>query len=208
MKKRRAREVLPDSAERKIRAWEESTGVSVLSDTQARAALATLFCKQCDPLMVLELLRRFSGLGIDFASLRKRMKQILKRVEKLGRRLKEDAKEVRAVEQFLKLGVDFPDEMDEFSQYLVDIYPSEVKSTVLSRGSGLQAELVDLVRLVEMATGRPHYREIAELLRAIDGKTPSEDDLRKKVENFENGSRFYGSRSNWGILSIPISDFR
>src|SRR5204863_8410511 len=115
-------------------------------------------------------------------------KQILSRTRRLAMRLKEDAKEVREVDKFLQLEIEFPVEMDEFSDYLLGMYAEELKSTVLSRGAGLQAELVDAMRLVKMSTGRPHYGEIAELVMAIGGKTTSDDDLRKKVSNFDNPS--------------------
>jgi hypothetical protein len=138
---------------------------------------------------------------MNITSLRKRMKSVLKRVNRLSRRLEEDAKEIRAVDQFLKLGFDFPDEMEHCAEYLKGSYTEEVKSTVLSRGSGLQAELVDAVQLVRMATGRPHYPELAELIRVLSGKPTGEDDLRKTVSNF--GESFYrGSRSPKQIQSL------
>jgi hypothetical protein len=136
MTERRSKEALPDSIIRKIRAWEISNHVSVLSDRKANAALATLFREHCDPLTILELTRHFCGVGIDLVSLRKQTKQILSRTRSLAMRLKEDAKEVREVDKFLQLAVEFPVEMDEFSDFLLGIYAEQLKSTVLSRGQG------------------------------------------------------------------------
>jgi hypothetical protein len=98
------------------------------------------------------------------------------------------------VDQFLKLGFDFPDEMEHCAEYLRDSYTEEVQSTVLSRGSGLQTELVDAVQIVRMATGRPHYPQLAELIRVLSGKPTAEGNLRKTVENFED-SLYNGPRS-------------
>lgn len=202
MKNTRKRSGLPASVEQEIRAWEQAGNGSVSRDTEANAALATLFYKQCDIIAVLDLLSSYCGVRMDLPALRQRAKQFLKRTDRLARRLKQDAEEVRAVDQFLKLEIEFPSEMLELSQYLHGMYAEEVKSTVLSRGSGLQAELIDAVRLLKMTTGRPHYRELAEIARALDGTIRSEDDLRKAVSGFENSSSLFGSRSDRELQRI------
>ena len=183
---------IPEEVQRAIAKWEKSKRVSVLSDKIAAAALAQLFWCGCDPLTVLSLLANFAGVGINLGHLRKRMKSFLKRVTALSRRLEEDAKEVRAVDKFLRLELEFPDEMQRFSSYIKEFYTEEVRSTVLSRGTGLQAELVDAVQLVRTVTGRPHYAELAELVRVLSNKPIGEDNLRKQVDAFS--TRLYGPR--------------
>jgi hypothetical protein len=154
-----------------------------------------LFWSGCDPLTLLQLLSNFVGKGMHVEPIRKRMKSTLKRVARLSRRLEEDAKEVRAVDnEFLKLDFDFPNEMELCAEYLKGLYTEEVQETIFTRGSGLQAELVDAVQLVRISTGRPHYAEFAELVGILSGKPVGEDNLRKTVENFKQ-TLFRGPRS-------------
>jgi hypothetical protein len=128
----------------------------------------------------------------------------LRRTNKLARELKQAALEVREVDNVLGLAPDFPEEMIDFSQYLEGLYAEEIRSTVLSRGSGLQAELVDAVKFVRMATGKPHYPEIADIVQILSGKLRSEDDLRKVVCNFEDKSFFDTSRSERELQQMVL----
>ena len=76
--------------------------------------------------------------------------------------------------------------MEDYAHYIKRIYAPEVRSTVLSRGAGLQAELVEAVRIVEEATGRKHYPQLAALVQTISGKETGPEDLRKRVAAFED----------------------
>jgi hypothetical protein len=189
-KKERRKSRLTASAREEIRAWEERNGLSVLSNPIAEEALATLFYKQCDPVVVLESLRLYSGDKLDLKSVRRGAQAFVTRTKRLARRLKEDAQEVRSVEERLKLAVNFPKQMDDYADYLLGLYREEVKGTVLSRGAGLQVELVNAVNFVRTITGRPHFPELVALVRAIGIREPSEGDLRKVVSNF--GTSMFG----------------
>ncbi len=185
---------LAEAIKREVITWNPGLAPQVLSNVEAPAALETLFSKGCDPVTVLELLRLYCGAGLQVTKVRESAKRFLKRTQRLAIRLKEDAKEVRSLDQQFQLDLDFPDEMDNFSEFLAGINAEEVKSTVLSRGSGLQTELVDAVRFIKMTTGRAHYPEIAQLVSAISGQVADEGSLRKRVENYEEPSMFHGPR--------------
>lgn len=199
---------LPSLVKNAISKWQQtrnprsSKDLWVLDDLTANLALAKLFWNGCDPVVLLDLLANSAGIGLDLPSRRGEAKTFLKRLRRLGNRLQDDAKEVREV--FLCLGFvvtphgevtpsddfDLPNDMEDGVQYLRGVCAEHIKSTVLSRGGGLQAELVDAVRLVTMATGRPRYGEIADLLSALTGVLISEDDVRKRKKNFESNGIF------------------
>jgi hypothetical protein len=193
---------LAAAIKREVWTWNPKLAPQVWSDAEARASLETLFSKNCDPAILLELLRLFCGVGLHVAEIQKSAKRFLKRTQRLALRLKEDAAEVRHLDRHFELGLDFPDEMDNFSEFLSGINADEVKSTALSRGSGLQTELVDAVRFVKILAGRAHYREVARLVSAISGDLVDEGNLRKKVDNYEETSMFHGPRHSRELLKM------
>jgi hypothetical protein len=184
---------LTDRAERAIREWEQRNRLSVLADKNSKNALAKLFRLKCDPLFLLESLRTYSLTKSARNPARKNMERFLKRANKLAKRLREDAKEVKAIDQKLRLDLDFPDGMLEFADYLLGAYRDQALDTILFPRGGVQVALVDVVNLVKMVTGRQHYSELAAILQPIGAQYADADDLRKVISNFEN--RLFGGRS-------------
>jgi hypothetical protein len=184
---------LTDRAEQAIRGWEQRTRLSVMADTNSKNALAKLFRLKCDPLFLLESLRTYSLPKNMRKPAQKNMERFLKRTKKLAERLKEDAEEVRSVDEKLRLELDFPDEMNKFADYLLETYRDQALDTILFLRGGVQVALVDAVNFVKMVTGRQHYSELAAILQAIDGQYADAGDLRKVISNFE--TRRFGGRS-------------
>ena len=187
---------LPNAAVAKIVAWEKNKDLKISLVPEAVDALAELFRKGCEPIVLLDLLWNYSGRGIQLGTIKKRAKDFLKRSHRLAKRLSADAKEVRALHNAFMLNSDAADEMEELSTFLKGAYTHHLRSTILARGAGLQAELVDAVRLVEKITGREHYSEIATLVGTITGKVRTDEDVRKAVNTFEQESELESRFSN------------
>lgn len=194
---------LPLAIMNEIRKWEKAKRVPVLSNANARNAVERLYWAGCAPVTILQLLSNYCGIGLHTEAVRRNMKRVLKRVQSLSRRLLQDATEVRAVDKFLGLGLDFPADMEDLADYLKPegLYAEEVRCTILARGSGLQSELVDAIAVAKMVTGKAHDHEMADLVQAISGRTTNEDDLRKTVANFRD-TLFHSPRSQRQIQAL------
>jgi hypothetical protein len=153
----------------------------------AEPALSILFLRGCDPLIVLNLLRAYSGIGLSLGLFKEEFRKWRHRLERMLKRLSEDADELRSIDHYLRLGLDLPHQMDKFREDLevmISIEESELNQTVLARGGGRQVYLALAARSVEVITKRPRYSKLTEILSAMTGKVLGEDALRKDVANY------------------------
>lgn len=170
---------LPDEAVREIKLWEKEHSRSVLSSDTGQKALAKLFWKGADPLEILRLLEAYcqSPMGpikeeIPYG----------RRARNLSGRLANDLAELRSLE--ISVSQSCFDEVTRISGLLLD-YWRESKTALTPRGS--QAVfLVAAAKFVKAATGKPHYPEIALIVKAFRcGKKLDSNTISKNVINFD-----------------------
>jgi hypothetical protein len=163
----------------------------------AKDALARLVAARCDERLILQNLFLFCGgepkawralqEAIDFDRCRKRMLAI-------GELLEKASSEIQVAEQLLT-DLDMtcyftPDRhnLEKYGQLLQRVGNVVYPKLASRRISGRDQHLVFLCRMVELVTGRPHYRELAELVTATRrhfdsdwNGTETEDGIRKRV---------------------------
>lgn len=202
-------ESLPISVANQVRSWQEVFNVS-LADKETGSALSKLFWGGCDPVIVLNLLRAYSGIGVSLTTYKKEFTRWHRRIRRLCKRLAEDAKELRSIdEQHLQLDLDLPAQVEECVHDLKGMMAAEksdVDETILSRGGGRQVYLVNAVRFVQHVTKGPHYSDLTAILCAMTGKSLGEGALRKNVAKWEDSPQFDPEQFKIDLQAIIVQN--
>ena len=166
----------------------------------ARAALARLVAARCDEMAICQNLYLFCGgdpramqalrddLGFD------RRKKTMLRIAKL---LEDASSEIEVAEQLLTdLGISHnmkPDvsSLVSYAGLLKRVGDVAYSKLAYKRISGRDQHLVYLSRMIVARTGKPHYRELADLVTSTrllyDPNAPereTEDSIRKRISNY------------------------
>jgi hypothetical protein len=182
---------LPPKTLAAIRRWERDEGVSL--SEHVYPPLTTLFRARCDPVKILKLLRAY------YAPVDKQARAALeverKRARKTAASLRKLAGTVKKYDDKFALLSGLPDDMCGYAEFLERFWVGEGGSpgdlnTVLRRGGGRQLYLYLACVGIQQLSGKPHYREIAEIAGVLSGSTESEDTIRKMVSRFRGWWKF------------------
>ena len=176
---------LPDEVRQDIERWQEESGIEVLKNREGESTLSLLYLKGCDPVRLLSLLNSYRQPLLDPDG-NDHPNDLDKQVLSLSKRLAKDAKGIRAVRvrfHALRLAK-VEDEMEEASRQLRVLYESSVEPD-MSRGSNV-AFLTAAVKMVKLATGRPHYAELGALVSILAEKSVDAAMVRINVANFKD----------------------
>lgn len=197
--------LLPSSVEDQVRSWQNRFRVSVI-DGDSGIALTKLFWCGCDPIIVLNLLREYLGIGRAPGPFKESLRQWNDRIEKLCKRLSTDAEELQSIDdEYLRLELDLPRQIRrgvENLKSMITCEKSEVYGLILSRRAGRQNYLALAVRFVEAATKKPHYPELTAIVCALNGSAHEDDLLGKNVRKWEGSELFDAEQFNVDLRAI------
>jgi hypothetical protein len=166
----------------------------------AKEALARLVAAGCDEKEILQNLYAYCGgdpramqalrVAIDFGRCKKRMLAIAELLQKAS-------SEIEPAEQLLTdLGLSHtmkPDvsSLEKYADLLRRVGKVAYRKLASKRISGRDQHLVYLARMIDALTGKPHYRELADLVNAMGllydpGTTKIEtaESIRKRVSHY------------------------
>jgi hypothetical protein len=190
MRKARA---LPKQVEDDIKTWDSELGRKLLGDGAAKGALAKLFWLGCDPRRLLELLQAYihddPADEEDPEDLKRKPDKLDKRVLKLSQSLAKNAQEILdlAEDPESPSTVELVKSMRIFSQDAEKSYNARLEAR-LPRGFKV-GFLTAAAKIVQLVTGKKHFREIADILSAMSDQPHPDQSVdpstvRMNVRNF------------------------
>jgi hypothetical protein len=193
---------LSPATEKKLRAWEQLTGASILNHPEIGAALAQLENDGCDPdtlVLVLELGRVYISRDTTALTAKKELEERHAHLVKLVDSLRTDAK---AIDRLLQPGfihaaalskkmVAFADQLKGFTKYM----KLAIRGGLFGRELGMTLwSAVFAAELIERKTNSPHYSELVEIFSTP--QMDAESSAKMNVVSFSRKIKRFRKRNS------------
>jgi hypothetical protein len=192
------------------RAMSEVAGC-IATDKVASSALATMTGLGCDQDRIFRKLYEYAGGSPeDAAAVKEAYRRRRDGVRKVAKRLEEVASEIEKAVGYLSdaqidLVTQTPDDLRSLAEFFSRFGQTILKDLASGRVSSRDHHLVFLAKMFEQTTGKPHYRELAELANTVGRfynpnyrHIDTAESMRKRIERY--GLLDLGSKSELEVL--------